>query len=220
MYWLADLSARRLLNRVHHVMYDSSIQSTRRSATANATGQFPRSIASVLQISTELNHQLSSWYDLLPQSIKPDLENYDNHAWTLDEVIILQRFHAAGEIIFRPFFYHVCALPADTVVPLFMTENCSMCIHHCRQFLSLVDRRLEIPSASTEIVLHSTLAVTIILTLASISPLLKHLVPDIEELERNAAGFFHKWAFPGSSVESMLAIATTMSMKRTLVGDD
>ena len=64
-----------------------------------------------------------------------------------------------------------------------------------------------------------TLAVTIILTLASLSPFLKHLVPDIEELEQTALGFFHKWAFPGSSVESMRAIATTMSVKRSLVGD-
>ena len=237
LYWLADLSARKLLNRVHHVMYDRSIQSTR-NQVGNTPNQVSRSIASVLQISTELHHQLNSWYDLLPSSIKPDNDDLDNHEPDLNKTIILQRFHAAGDIIFRPFLYHVCALPADTCLPAFMLECCATCIHHCRKFLSFVSKRLETPSGSIEIVMHSsvtsdivcddnlvtsryrTLAATIILSLASLSPLLKHLVPDINSLDQITVTLLEKWAFPGSSIESMLSIATALAAKRRVVVHD
>ncbi|KAJ0343848.1 hypothetical protein COL154_008912 [Colletotrichum chrysophilum] len=92
--WLADLSARRLLNRIHHVMYDTASPTTN-SATADTFAS----------VSAELSHQLGAWYDLLPSAIKPDLHTASGTALSVDEAIMVLRYHAAGDIIFRPFLH-------------------------------------------------------------------------------------------------------------------
>ncbi|KAJ0304020.1 hypothetical protein Brms1b_011388 [Colletotrichum noveboracense] len=92
--WLADLSARRLLYRIHHVMYDTASPTTN-SATADAFAS----------VSAELSHQLGAWYDLLPSAIKPDLHTASGTTLSVDEAIMVLRYHAAGDIIFRPFLH-------------------------------------------------------------------------------------------------------------------
>ncbi|KAJ5014352.1 putative transcriptional regulatory protein [Colletotrichum sp. SAR 10_99] len=79
--WLADLSARRLLNRIHHVMYDTASPTTN-SATADAFAS----------VSAELSHQLGAWYDLLPSAIKPDLHTASGTTLSVDEAIMVLRF--------------------------------------------------------------------------------------------------------------------------------
>ncbi|KAI8287137.1 putative transcriptional regulatory protein [Colletotrichum sp. SAR11_57] len=80
--WLADLSARRLLNRIHHVMYDTASPTTN-SATADAFAS----------VSAELSHQLGAWYDLLPSAIKPDLHTASGTALSVDEAIMVLRLY-------------------------------------------------------------------------------------------------------------------------------
>lgn len=58
-----------------------------------------------------------------------------------------------------------------------------------------------------------TLAVILLLTLASLSRVLAETVPDIDELQIKAISLIEKWAFPGSSIESMLSIMRTMRSK-------
>lgn len=103
-------------------------------------------------ISTELRNQLQTWYDLLPENIKPAL---DNSAPSVEDVILMLRYHAAGDIIFRPFLLHVCSLKPIQHPSEQMLENCRACIGHCQGYLDIVNRRLEAPSGSVEIVLHS-----------------------------------------------------------------
>ncbi|KAF9871964.1 hypothetical protein CkaCkLH20_10596 [Colletotrichum karsti] len=153
LYWLADLSARRLLNRIHHVMYDTASLATPNPTGDLAEGASPTEpSASLVSVSAELSHQLGAWYDLLPSIIKPDL---NNPSPSVDEAIMMLRYHAAGDIIFRPFLHQVCRMapgvtPAESVV-----ENAKRCLYHCRQFLAVAEHRLKGSCGSLEIVLYS-----------------------------------------------------------------
>lgn len=62
-------------------------------------------------------------------------------------------------------------------------------------------------------IINRTLAVILLLTLASLSPILSSTVPDIDRLQIHAISLFEKWAFPGSSIESMLSILHTTRAK-------
>ncbi|KAF1963701.1 hypothetical protein CC80DRAFT_398245 [Byssothecium circinans] len=205
LFWLADLSARRLLNRVHHTLYNVPFK----DVGSNVSGaNIHRDIGSYTKVSNELRHQLETWYNYLPISIKPDLRNRNP---TIDETILILRYHASGDIISRPFVFHVCALPDGTQPPDYVLENCKTCIHHCHQYLQVFDRRIVLPSAA--------LAVTIIMTLASHSPLLGHLVAHLDELQQKTATQLERWASPGSSIEAMLSIAKMLIMKRSMMQD-
>lgn len=153
--WLANLSSRRMLNRVHHIVYDQSVAAgAGDEADTAGTNQRspPASATSTLQLSSEFRHQLRTWYDSIPMTIKPDL-GCDSP--TADDVILILRYHATGDIIFRPFLLHVCSLtpPASATQPVF--ENAVACLEHCTEFLRKVGFRTKSPSSSTEITLHS-----------------------------------------------------------------
>lgn len=151
--WLADLSARRLLNRIHYVLYDGiNAHSGRQNAPGDSpeAGRDPQ--VSLQGISQELNHQLHAWFDLLPQSIQPDL---DNPNASVDDAIAVMRYHAAGDIIFRPFLHQICAMPPGESAPDPVLENAKRCLYHCRGYLSAVEYALQYPTASLEIFLHS-----------------------------------------------------------------
>lgn len=158
--WLAELSARRLLNRVHHVMYadDQKFSLQADYVTKNSTpGQEQETIAglmrSSLNVSKELDVQLSNWYDLIPQIIKPDLSQ--TSSLSIQDTMIVLRYHSAKDIIFRPFFIFACSLPSTIRPPQSLLEICQTTVYCCRQYIHVAARRLSEPSASTEIVIHS-----------------------------------------------------------------
>ncbi|KAJ3529546.1 hypothetical protein NM208_g9706 [Fusarium decemcellulare] len=201
--WLANISSRRLLNRIHYVLYDTYQGVPINTDSSGApTSQFG--------ISQELNHQLHAWYDLLPAAIKPDLE-HDGHG--LDDAILLMRFHAAGDIIYRPFLLQVCALSAGETPDARMMENAKRCLYHCRGYLNAVQGALTKPSASLEVFIHSTMAVVLLLTFASFSPALASEVGDVKQLQAQATASLQSWSFPESSIETMLSIVRTVRVK-------
>ncbi|KAF4456484.1 c6 finger protein [Fusarium austroafricanum] len=67
--WLADLSSRRLLNRIHYVLYAEAEPGTGDNADNSEETQ-----SSLPNLAHELNRQLGAWYHLLPHSIRPNLE--------------------------------------------------------------------------------------------------------------------------------------------------
>ncbi|KAJ5193158.1 hypothetical protein N7449_009300 [Penicillium cf. viridicatum] len=131
--WLSNLSARRLMNRVHFTVYNNS-----------SDGHAPYSINSVDQIvdralldsgssnnllatSTELYHQLHQWWGLIPPSVRPDLEDTEpdpNNA-TPD-------------------------MATDSLI-----DPALHCIRHCRRFLQTAQHLTKTPSPFTMISLHS-----------------------------------------------------------------
>ena len=192
----------------------------------------------MLRVPLELNRQLQDWLGHLPSSIRPDTGGSDRRE--MYKVILKLRYHATGEIIFRPFLFQALSLPPEATIGSDTLHNCKTCILHCRSYVKVVHERVSTPSAQTEIVLHryaftldsptsretyelcteaehsdafSTLAATLIMTLCSLSSHTKHLVPDVDDIQEQAIGLVRQWAWPRSSVESMLSLLLTMRDK-------
>ncbi|KAI6766042.1 hypothetical protein HG530_007112 [Fusarium avenaceum] len=69
--WLADLSSRRLLNRIHYVLYAEAEPGT----GDNAGDSSEETLSNLPNLAHELNRQLGAWYHLLPHSIRPNLDS-------------------------------------------------------------------------------------------------------------------------------------------------
>ncbi|CAH0033896.1 unnamed protein product, partial [Clonostachys rhizophaga] len=202
--WLANISSRKLLNRIHNALYD---QSRKQTLSRESLGCSDPSF----RISHELAHQLREWFTLLPESIKPPavLENL-----TIEQAVLKMRYHAAGDIIFRPFLlraFHLSSL--GHAIPQQTLSNASECLTHCQQYIKTVVVRLRQPSASLEIFLHSALACILLLTKASLYPELAGLIDGIAQLQDDTILIFENWTAHGSSIEAMLCIVYAVKAK-------
>jgi hypothetical protein len=216
LYWLSELSVRRLLNRVHHVLYmnetdPSALQPQASNHLYEAPSPSFQALGTLLKVSAELERQLETWFDLLPTVIKPDLT--DSSAWDMNRINILCRYYSAKDIIFRPFVMYVCKLPLGSDVPSGILERCQKCLDSCQMYLDLSERRIQTPCSFGEIIIHSTFASAIILTVASLCPLLKDCIADVNGTQNSATNTIQRLAFEGSCIESMLWILTAMQVK-------
>lgn len=149
-FWLAELSARRLLNRVHHTMYRSDQQQNHSPDDSLRERSLLRTM---LKVSYELDRQLDDWFALLPHMIKPNEEK--SSQWSAGELNILHRFHSTKDIILRPFLLYTCNIaPGQEISPEILTR-CANCLSNCRAYLDVSMRRLLTPSSCREIILHS-----------------------------------------------------------------
>ncbi|KAF4331784.1 hypothetical protein FBEOM_14444 [Fusarium beomiforme] len=78
LYSLAEISARSLLNRIHHTVYfkeSSTVYGGQNSPGASIPTQAsaPRLDPSLSRVCEELGHQLEAWYGSLPEVIRPRL---------------------------------------------------------------------------------------------------------------------------------------------------
>lgn len=138
--WLAELSSRLFLNRVHHAMYAEDMEHLLKAdcGPTNTSGgeesTVIRLMSSSLKVSMELHEQLKTWYDLIPQIIKPDL---NTSSASIRDAIILLRFHSARDIIFRPFLLFACKVPASISLPPQLLDICLVVIDSCRQYIQV-----------------------------------------------------------------------------------
>lgn len=234
--FLAELSVRRLLNRVHHTMYGSDW--TRRSlglqpASSDSPSYDFQSLSNILSVSQELDRQLDNWFELLPRTIKPDMN--DESRFTGLRVNMLHRFHSAKDIITRPFLLCALDLSPETEVPPMILQQCEASIANCRAYLEASTRRLMNPSFCAEIIIHTyvTTAINhllgqlsfsssifssiILLTLSSVSPALTHLVPDIDTLQKNTIGTIERFSVVGSSIEEIYEIVLLLHSKTRIL---
>ncbi|KAF4954512.1 hypothetical protein FSARC_12125 [Fusarium sarcochroum] len=127
--WLAHISSRRLLNRIHFVLYDN-LQSNQAGMDTDTSTPAAKPLTSTMfGITRELNDQLHAWFELLPDTIKPSLKN---EYPTIDEAVLAMRFHAAGDIIHRPFLQH--RPTASLEIFLHSLSNTSVCIQFGRHY--------------------------------------------------------------------------------------
>lgn len=139
LYTLAEISARSLLNRIHHTLFftDSlSIYVGRNLDHLSASS--PPDLnpdASLLRVCEELDRQLETWYEALPEAIKPDLAG--NPGGNGQASLLRLRYWSAKQIIYRPFVIYVTSQRADTNmnVPQSVLEMCQMCLSATRMFL-------------------------------------------------------------------------------------
>ncbi|KAL7956607.1 hypothetical protein V8C34DRAFT_306412 [Trichoderma compactum] len=221
---LAEISARSLLNRMHHAIYftDSLTIYAGRALDSLASSQQSslQPDASLLRVCSELNSQLDKWYDGLPVDIKPDL--FDRAPGNRQACILRLRYWSAKQSIFRPFVIHATSSQyekGEVEVPLAVVAQCKVCLAACRAFLHgaiyLLSERTPYAYSS----LQFTLNCFLVLALAANSPHLGHLAEDIDSNHQMVVEALEPWARPGSSIEHALEIANSVARKLRL-GDD
>ncbi|ANB15658.1 hypothetical protein AWJ20_3296 [Sugiyamaella lignohabitans] len=190
IYFLAEISIRRLLNRVHNTLYTDD-------GDAKA-----KSIQTLLIISEELNRQLETWYDSIPSAVRPTLGMNAPENLNEREIILRVRYYACRHIIFRPFVLRVIANP-EVNYPVEVLENCAKCISSIRMYIHNVGYVLSRPSSYTWTLGMSSLGAVLVITAASQSPVLQGYLPDILELQNTVLKNFLPWATPESSIQSI-----------------
>ncbi|KAL7898858.1 hypothetical protein HDV64DRAFT_231973 [Trichoderma sp. TUCIM 5745] len=220
---LAEISARSLLNRMHHAIYftDSLTIYAGRALDSLTTSQSastpPHPDASLLRMCSELNFQLERWYEALPVDIKPDL--YDAPPQNKQAGIHLLRYWSAKQSIFRPFVIHATSSQFDKAeqeMPPTVVSQSKVCLAACRAFLHgagylLADRT---PYAYSS--LQFSLNCFLVLALAANSPHLGHLVTDIDACRQSVVKVVEPWARPGTSAEHDLEIVNSVARKLRL----
>lgn len=151
LFALADISARSLLNRIHHTLFftDSLTIYTGHALDSVSSSRLPilDPNASLLRVCGELSRQLESWYESLPQTIKPVLDGSiegDGQA-----CFLRLRYWSSRQAIYRPFVVYVTSLHAeregagDVNVPASVLEMCERCLNACRMFILTVGTLLK-----------------------------------------------------------------------------
>ncbi|KAK3291221.1 uncharacterized protein B0H64DRAFT_330746 [Chaetomium fimeti] len=132
---LAEISIRRLLNRVHNSLYPRKRNVLSLSSTSlTAVDEFSAAeIASVTSVCDELYRQLNSWYESIPEPSRPALGT----APTGHErkSILRIRYYAARHIIHRPFVLYIVTNDLQHVDNAVVLEKAGVCIDSCRTYL-------------------------------------------------------------------------------------
>ncbi|KAL2869004.1 fungal specific transcription factor domain-containing protein [Aspergillus lucknowensis] len=117
LYFLACISMRRLLNRVHDLLY------ARNNGVASDVAQFPSVVA-------ELDHQLQKWKDLLPPPFQFSVDR--DPAQSIEAGFLRQRYLTCKSVIYRPYLTWALSLTTrGDPVPGTVYEGCKTCLEAC-----------------------------------------------------------------------------------------
>lgn len=141
LYALAEISARSLLNRIHHTLFFTDSLTIYTGGSLDATASSSRMAvlnpdASLVRVCGELDRQLETWYESLPDVIKPDLEN-STASGNSQALVMRLRYWSAKQNIYRAFVIYVTSRPWEggVTVPPAVMEMCDACLHACRIFI-------------------------------------------------------------------------------------
>lgn len=215
--YLAEISIRRLLNRIHNCLYPIRQNLFRLSSAAlMTTDNFTREeIVAMQTVCDELRRQLDLWHASIPELYRPQLGTAP--AGHTDRQLVLRiRYFAARHIIYRPFVLYIVSLsPSATSLPESILEKAALCIDSCRSYILNVTHIIQRPSQYTWTFSLSSLAAVVVVTLSSICPQLKHLVPDIDELQTVAIRNIRTWQM--ASLEAVVSILEDMQRKQRIL---
>ncbi|CAK7221612.1 hypothetical protein SBRCBS47491_004588 [Sporothrix bragantina] len=215
--YLAEISIRRLLNRIHNCLYPVKHHIFRLSSAAlmttdNFSGE---EIAAMQTVCDELRRQLELWYSSIPEPYRPQLGT-DRQGDTDRQLVLRIRYFASRHIIYRPFVLFIVGQPNPSVIiPDSIMEKAALCIDSCRSYIINVTHIIQRPSQYTWTFSLSSLAAVVVVTLSSICPVLKHLVPDIDELQTVAIRNIRKWEM--ASLEAVVSILEDMQRKQRIL---
>ncbi|KAL9562293.1 hypothetical protein ACKAV7_013376 [Fusarium commune] len=119
LYFLACISMRRLLNRVHQLLYAKD------TGAAFDHTRFPRIVA-------ELQRQLDDWREVLPASFSFSIDTEE--AATAAGGFLRQRYLTCKGVIYRPYLmWMLSSSYAETRVPPIpdAMQNCKLCLDAC-----------------------------------------------------------------------------------------
>lgn len=217
------------MNRIHNSLYSpENIDITALAETA-PTPNTPY-LNNVLALSSELNRQLEQHYSSIPlqPSIMTDPVSNDRRR------ILNLRYHHAQHLIYRLFVLYVALQPQQqpSPVPLpsssrsptpqqglqplprILLEKCHVCIQSGEALLLAAADVLDKRSPYLWSVVDVSVACFVVLFLASRSPYLRHLTPDLDALAGVVVPKIRRWSTPGSSLESELKIVDMLLTSR------
>jgi hypothetical protein len=211
--YLAEISVRRLLNRIHNSLYPNKAHILSLSSTTLMTPDdyTIKDLSSMETICDELLSQLEIWHTSIPEDYRPTLGvgspavEFGNR-----EAILRIRYFAARHIICRPFVLYITTHP-DEHISESMMKKAATCIDSCRHYIHNTTLVLQQPSPYTWTFSLSSLGAIIVLTLAALSKDLQHLVADIDMLQTVAIDNIRPWAF--SSLEAVVSILEDIQRK-------
>jgi hypothetical protein len=146
--YLAEISIRRLLNRIHNSLYPRKQHVLALSSTSlMAPDEFSiEDVTSMITICDELHRQLNMWHASIPEPFRSSLgdEPLDNDR----EAVLRIRYYAARHIIYRPFALYL-ATHGTAEVSNSIIEKAALCIESCRRYIHSTMDILKRPSQYT-----------------------------------------------------------------------
>lgn len=149
-WYLAEISIRRLLNRIHNSLYPGKKQPlSQPPITSLAFDDFSmEEVASTDAVCNELRSQLETWYLSIPEGLRPVLEDTSTEDPANRQAILRIRYFAARHIIYRPFLLCIVTHGSKRA-PQSMIEKAALCIESCRWYLHHTTKVLARPSQYT-----------------------------------------------------------------------
>lgn len=134
--YLAEISIRRLLNRIHNSLYPSKRRvPTLSSATLTIPEFSIQEISSISAVCDELRSQLELWHSSIPETFRPGLSIHFPVQESNDRQAILPiRYFAARHIIYRPFLLFTVTHDVACVSHDIIGKG-TTCIESCRSYL-------------------------------------------------------------------------------------
>ncbi|KAL2700643.1 hypothetical protein AAEP93_007462 [Penicillium crustosum] len=219
LVFLAMCSIRKLLNRVHSALYAKSDQENFHASpppqhTSDTPGATPQKnwITSLKTISEELDRQLEDWFASLPNPIRPTLGNTisANHPY---DTYILARYYVTKHIICRPSLVFAADTQGSTVLPEFIFANCKKCVDSCRKFIWAASIIMRQRTHGNWHRMQAMLAAIFTLSTAKTTPALEALVPDFDELVKEAIQCIEPWAGHCEAADTVISMLKTIRQK-------
>jgi len=149
--YLAEISIRRLLNRIHNSLYPSKIHVLTLSSTSLMAPDDISidEITAMISICDELESQLETWHTSIPEAFRPALEAGFQPTECHDREAILRiRYFAARHIIYRPFVLYIIMHGLQRTSDA-MVEKAALCLDSCRHYIHNTTLILQKPSQYT-----------------------------------------------------------------------
>lgn len=230
IYFAAETAIRRLTNRIIGSLYSPDNVDITLLAESVPMPNIT-SLNQLLALSSELNRQLDQYYSTIP--IQPPIE-VDSASDERRRRLHLRSL-CARQLIHRPFILYVALQPTYMAssdqgqarssrsptphhspyhVPRIMLERCQVCIQSCAAYILNAADVLDKRTPYLWSVSQCCVASFALLFLASRSPHLRHLVPDLDTLAGAFAPKIRQWATLGSSFEALLRVVDMLLASR------
>lgn len=134
--YLAEISIRRLLNRVHNSLYPSKKHVLTLSATSLMAPDdiSIRDISSMASVCDELYSQLETWHSSIPEPYRPSPHAERCSEYGDRQDILRIRYFAARHIIYRPFVLYIATHGTQHTTEA-MLDKAALCLDSCRHYL-------------------------------------------------------------------------------------
>ncbi|KAK6088705.1 hypothetical protein SCUP234_00585 [Seiridium cupressi] len=199
IHLFAEISIRRLLNRVQCSLYNPDTEISPSGAMSPAGAWQGLSLQKLLILSSELDRQLEQ------------CARHIIHRPFVLYAVAQQHRASSGQISPGSSVAHV----AEVSLPQVVMEKCETCIDSCATYLYNTIEMLDRRSPYLWSYSQSCLACFLVLMLAESCPPLRKFVPPMGPLQDTVVSKLEKWTVEGSSFAAVVAILQRLAFRKT-----